>query len=94
MLNPRATEIFQLFEISLAQSDLHLEKVTFGFSLENRLEGCQNQCGKQNREKERKRHRTESGRVPTFNGWGKKDEPMNNFSQEVAMRGGESKISS
>lgn len=44
--------------------------------------------------KERKRHRTESGRVPTFNGWGKKDEPMNNFSQEVAMRGGESKISS
>lgn len=94
MLYPKATEILRLFEISSAWPDLHLEKVTFGFSLENRLEGCQNQCGKQSREKERKRHMTESGRVPTFNGRGNKDEPLNNCSQEVALKGGESKISS
>jgi hypothetical protein len=55
-----------------------------GCSLEERLEECQNQWGGKNILK-RKGHWTVPARVPIFHGWGKKDEPINNFFQEVAL---------
>lgn len=56
------------------------------------MEGCQNQWGKQYRKKKRKRCRTGFRGVQHFMTGGRKDEPINYFFQEVALRGGKRKI--
>lgn len=50
--------------------------------------------GETTEKRREKMHRPGSGGVPTINGRGKKDEPINDFFQEVALRGGKRKISS
>lgn len=50
--------------------------------------------GETTEKRREKMHRPGSGGVPTINGRGKKDEPINDFFQEVAPRGSKRKISS
>lgn len=76
----------------MAWSDLHFEKDTLAAVWETNWRDARINGGN-NRTKKRKIHRPGSGGVPTFNGWGVKDKPIN-FFQEVALRGGERKISS